>query len=66
MTDIGSELYRQSQDAGEANFICRKCRFYKGECSCKKGVFIAFESANMTNCWGFEKGQTCPHCGKNF
>lgn len=45
-------------------WICPNCRNYKGPMICAKNVFIAFVGANMKNCFGFESGRICQHCGK--
>lgn len=64
MSDIGNEIVRQSQDMRWDNFPCSSCKNYGGGCVCEKGVFIAFEGANLSNCMYQDKGKACPHCGR--
>ena len=62
---IGDELANQSQDMGGNNFICISCKNSTGGYGCSKGVFVAFVGANMSQCIYYEKGVSCPHCGRN-
>lgn len=67
--DIAQEIARQSIGPGDPNlfwnlFWCGHCRNYEGALVCKKGVFIAFEGANLSNCRFFDLGKKCAHCDK--
>ena len=64
MSDIRSEIAKQSVDMGWDNFPCSSCKNYMGGCGCEKGVFIAFEGANLSGCIYQDKGKACPHCGR--
>lgn len=66
MSTIIEEINRQSQDLSPENFRCDKCKNYEGKLVCLKGVFIAFEGANLSVCMFFRPGQKCPHCGERF
>jgi hypothetical protein len=62
---IKQEIERQSMGVGDITvFWCASCRNYEGALVCKKGVFIAFEGANLSNCHFFDPGEKCSHCGK--
>jgi len=65
---IGQEIEKQSQliSNGTYNFICKDCKNYMGSCVCLKGVFIAFEGANIPLCYFYKQGIKCPHCGRNI
>jgi len=43
---------------------CEMCIHHEGECKCALNIFIAAEGVDMGECWGFEEGRTCRHCGK--
>ena len=45
-------------------WICPTCRNHEGGLRCAKNVFIAFVGANMSECWAYESGVECRHCGK--
>jgi len=64
---IGQEIEKQSQPTfnGTYLFICSDCKHYEGGCKCEKGVFIAFEGANISSCVYYETGIKCPHCRRN-
>ena len=49
------EIYRQSQDICPENFLCSSCQNHTGGCQCSKGVFIAFEGANLSLCRMYEE-----------
>jgi len=61
---LKDEMVRQSQNMGPAVFSCARCKNYKGALSCGKGLFIAFEGANLYGCQFFEAGKRCQHCGR--
>jgi len=61
---IAEEIVKQSQGAGWENFVCSVCKNYAGGCVCERGVFIAFEGADVSGCIYQEKGRACPHCGR--
>lgn len=61
---LGKEIVRQSQDIQPDNFICNECKNYHGALSCEKGIFIAFEGANLSGCPYFSPGRKCRYCGK--
>lgn len=58
------EMCKQGQDIAPENFLCASCKNYKGALSCEKGLFIAFEGANLSHCSYFVRGRRCSHCGK--
>ena len=45
-------------------WICPTCVNYKGKLICKENIFIAFVGASMINCFAYESGVICKHCGK--
>jgi len=49
------EMLRQSQDISPEHFICSSCNNHTGGCQCAKGVFIAFEGANLSACRLYDK-----------
>lgn len=63
--NILSVIERQSTPEfnGIYIFLCTDCVNHTGGCQCSKGVFIAFEGANIPNCCYYERGGECPHCG---
>lgn len=61
---IADTIWRQSINLSQDNFLCKTCKNYLGSCTCQLGVFIAFEGANLSNCFGYRKGTKCIHCGK--
>ena len=63
---IIAEINRQSQYIEEDPnpFKCSTCCNYKGALKCGKGIFIAFEGANLSGCFGYEEGNKCRHCGR--
>ena len=44
-------------------FACRDCRHYAGRLICERGVFIAFEGANMSDCSAYETERRRPQGG---
>jgi hypothetical protein len=36
-------------------FICRKCSYWRGGCSCKNNVFIAVVGGNTSRCVHFKE-----------
>ena len=66
MSSIADEMVKQSWNMGGDNFVCVSCKNYTGGYSCSKGVFVAFVGANMSGCIYYEKGVSCPHCGRNI
>lgn len=58
------EMVKQSQNIEPGVFLCEQCTNYKGALVCQKGVFIAFEGANLSHCSFFWRGRKCPHCGR--
>lgn len=58
------EILRQSQCWERGVFRCDTCRNYKGALACEKGLFIAFEGANLNHCGFYVPGKKCRHCGK--
>jgi hypothetical protein len=63
-TSVVDAIWQQSINLSEDNFLCKTCKRYLGGCSCLLGVFIAFEGANLSRCYGYQKGTKCIHCGK--
>lgn len=64
MNNITDEILRQSQNVKPGVFSCSSCLHYKGALVCEKGIFIAFEGANLLHCPQFDGGKKCRHCGK--
>lgn len=64
MATLIDEMIKQSQNIGPTVFCCARCKNYEGSLSCKNGVFIAFEGANLLHCSLFQLGKRCTHCGK--
>jgi len=64
LTGIEEEIWKQSYDVGVETFICKTCTHYLKGCRCEKGIFIAFEGANLYGCRCWEPGDRCRHCGK--
>ena len=68
-TTDDSEKRMTIEDAIRAQYptidgwICPTCRNHKGGLKCAKNVFIAFVGANTSECWAYEKGMQCRHCG---
>ena len=64
MNTIYDEMGKQSNEVKPQNFVCSSCVYYQGGCGCLKGIFIAYEGANLTHCSYYKEGFRCPHCGK--
>ena len=64
MSTIMEEITRQSQNVRPENFICATCKYHTDGYGCQKGVFVAFQGANMSGCGWYELGKPCPHCGR--
>ena len=62
--NVRAEIEKQSQNISPSNFICSGCKSYKGSCACEMNVFIAFEGANLSTCYFYQRGRKCPHCGR--
>lgn len=50
----------------DKKWVCPECKFWKGNYSCAKNVYIPVVGCDTSSCIYFEIGQECPHCGKNF
>lgn len=61
---VADEIVRQSLQMESYNFLCKDCVNHLGGCGCAKGVFVAFEGANLSNCVFYKHGRICPHCGR--
>jgi hypothetical protein len=61
---LEKEMVKQSQNWEQGVFRCASCLNYKGACTCEKGIFIAFEGANLTHCSYYQQGKKCRHCGR--
>ena len=64
--NILAEIVTQSNPDfnGTYSFPCADCVNHTGGCQCNKGIFIAFEGANLSNCIYYERGRKCYHCGR--
>ena len=64
--NIKAEIEKQSTTTydGHVVFLCATCKNHTGGCQCAKGVFIAFEGANIPMCCFYQQGIKCPHCGR--